>query len=220
MADNDSTASDGPQDPTSSSYGNAPYGNTPRDTPTSATPGSDDPTSPVPPPPPARPGHQTPGYSTAPPPPPAPSGDQPYGQQSYGQQPYGQQPPGEQSTYGAYGAIPQQYGQQPWGVAPRKSNVSAIVLLILSLVLPFTCLLILQPLAAIPAIVALVKNEPDPAGSRRWTRIGWIVFGVLAVLQILVAIAGFALFAANIDEFGSGWESSWSESLSSSTDIY
>ncbi|WP_068398413.1 hypothetical protein [Kribbia dieselivorans] len=121
------------------------------------------------------------------------SGQQAYGQQTYGEQPYGTQP------YGAPPTPPQAYGQP----APQYSgdyhptsstNTSAVVLLVLSLLAPFIGL-VLQPIAAVPAIVALTKQSTDPASSRRWTRGGWITFAILIVLEIILIIAAIAFFA-------------------------
>lgn len=74
---------------------------------------------------------------------------------------------------------------------PSESNVSAVVLTILS-VLSLCNFLALGSLAL--GIIALAKSSTDPEGSRRLTRIGWIVFAVVWAL-VIVCIVAFLVFA-------------------------
>jgi amino acid transporter len=74
--------------------------------------------------------------------------------------------------------------------APTESNVSAVVLTILS-VLSLCNFLALGSLAL--GIIALAKRSTDPEGSRRLTRIGWIVFAVVWAL-VIVSIVAFLVF--------------------------
>jgi hypothetical protein len=140
-------------------------------------------------------------------PPPAPPMSNPYAQrppvqrppvQQYGQQvpAYGQQPTVQQ--YGqqapAYGQQPPGFGQQPYQTgAPTTQNVSAIVLMILSVlslcnVVAFGSLVL--------GIVALTKQSADPEGSRHLTKIGWIVFAVSWAVAIL-AVIGLVILGIN-----------------------
>jgi hypothetical protein len=144
--------------------------------------------------------------------PPQPQGQQPPPPAPYGQQPpppppYGQQQPGQQ--YPAYGQQPSPYGQQPGPQYPAygqqtyatgqqtEANGSAIVLTILSGV----SILVGNILAIgslIMGIVALTKNNTDHEGSRKLTKIGWIVFAVTWAVAILAGIALIVLFATAI----------------------
>ncbi|MGQ7297202.1 hypothetical protein [Quadrisphaera sp. KR29] len=148
-----------------------------------------------------------------------PYGQPPYGQPSYGQPPYGQAPaPGypqpPQGSHAApgpmtpgYGQVPGQgygYGQGYAGVpassAPRHPvSPSSVVLLVLSgllaLVLSWTVVGLAYAAPAVLGIVALTRAGTDPAGARRLTRTGWVVFAVLTALVVLVLVGVFALFA-------------------------
>lgn len=115
------------------------------------------------------------------------SGIPPYGQVSpypaYGQAPpytpYGQAPP-----YPPYGEAPSSLYQTP------QQNVSAIVLTIVSALLTVSCYFSLVGIVPLViAIIALTKQGTDITGSRRLSRIGWIVLGVLALLFVAVAAA-------------------------------
>jgi hypothetical protein len=138
--------------------------------------------------PPAPPGAAYP-YGQQPPapqgsPPAAPPMSNPYAQQPPVQQ-YGQQAPayGQQPPVQHYGQQAPAYGQQPFGTgAPTESNVSAIVLTILS-ALSLCNLLAIGSLVL--GIIALTKTSTDPEGSRRLTKIGWIVFAVVWAVTIL-----------------------------------
>ncbi len=121
-------------------------------------------------------------YAQQPPPQPSPWSTQPsdpYGQPT-GQsgQPYPSQP------YPAY-------GQSPYA-SSAPTNTSAIILTILS-ALSLWNILAVAPLVL--GIVALTKNSTDPQGSRRFTKIGWIVFVAVWVLVILLVI-GFGVLLA------------------------
>jgi hypothetical protein len=173
-----------------------------------------DPTAPLPPPPPAPtpPGAGSPHsdepvaghYGQQQPTPPAePPGSNPYAQQppppAYVQQPppppYGQaQPYGQTQSGQQYPA----YGQQPYATGqPAEANGSAIVLTILSGVSLLFCN-ILAIASLVVGIVALTKNTTDHEGSRRLTKIGWIVFAVCWGIGILGLIAYVIFIAAAI----------------------
>jgi hypothetical protein len=164
-----------------------------------------DPTAPIPTPPSAPgaaqpPGEQPADHPQATPPVPPPLSN-PYAQQPppapYPQQsaqPYGQPQQGPQ--YPAY-------GQQPYSTGPHpNANAAAIVLTVLSGISLFICnILAIAPL--ILGIVSLTKNPTDPVGSRRLTKIGWIVFAGVWVLGILIVIGYLVLFATAVNN-GSG----------------
>jgi|SRR5450631_514608 len=107
-------------------------------------------------------------------PPPAP-----YGQQA---DQYGQPWPGQQ--YPAY-------GRQSYATGlPAEANTSAIVLTILS---ALSLCNFLTVGALVLGIVALTKNSTDPVGSRRLTKIGWIVFAVVWALVIVGFVGAIAV---------------------------
>jgi hypothetical protein len=101
-----------------------------------------------------------------------------------------EQPPPAQPYAQPAGQHGQPYpasGQESYETsAPTESNVSAIVLTILS-VLSLCNLLTLGSLAL--GIIALAKRSTDPESSRRLTRIGWIVFAVVWALVIVGIVA-------------------------------
>ena len=110
-------------------------------------------------------------------PPPAPYG-----------QPYGQAQPGQVPTYG-----------QPYASGQHtEANTSAIVLTVLSGVSLIFCN-ILAVASLILGIVALTKNTSDQRGSRRLTRIGWIVFASVWAVAILVLVGLIILGATSSD---------------------
>src|ERR1035437_893995 len=117
-------------------------------------------------------------YAQGPPPPPYAQGPPP---PAYGQAQSGQQ-------YPAYSQQPYASGQQ----AP--ANASAIVLTVLSGVSIVSCN-ILAIASLVLGIVALTKNTTDHGGSRRLTKIGWIVFAAVWGVAILVFV-GVLVFAA------------------------
>jgi hypothetical protein len=80
-------------------------------------------------------------------------------------------------------------------------NVSAIVLTILS-ALSFCNLLTLCSLVL--GIIALTKNSADPEGSRRLTKVGWVVFAVAWVAGIVALVAYVGIFASTRGTSGSG----------------
>jgi hypothetical protein len=121
-------------------------------------------------------------------PPSSPPLSNPYAQQPPAQ-PYGQhadqyaQPwPGQQ--YPAYGQ--QSYTTGP----PTPTNTSALVLTILS---ALSLCNFLTVASLVLGILALTKSSTDPQGSRRLTRIGWIVFAVVWVLVIMGVIGAILL---------------------------
>ena len=127
-----------------------------------------------------------------------PSQSDPYGQPA-GQ--YGQ-------PAGQYGQQYPAYGQAPYatGAPPAPTNTSAIILTILS-VLSLGNFLTVGSLVI--GIIALSKNSTDPEGSRRLTKIGWVVFAVVWALVIVVVILGITFFAfapadVSTSNFGSG----------------
>lgn len=182
-----------------------------------------DPTTPMPtpPPPPVAPPRQAESQAAVPPPVPAsnPYAQQPpvqyeqYGQQysqqtgqpggQYGQPqpgPYGQPQPGQQ--YPAYGQQAYATGQQ------SETNVSAIVLTIVSgIIMLSTCFLIGIP-SLIFGIMALTSNNTDPTGSRKKTKTGWILFAVNAGVVILLGVIGSVLlvtYSNNTSSTGFGY---------------
>ena len=94
---------------------------------------------------------------------------------------------GGPAGYPPPGQPPFSYQQAP----QRRTNVSAIVLLILSGLTLLACCLVEIP-AVILAIVALTKQNDDPAGSRRLTTYGWIAFGVGLLIAVVVAVLLYA----------------------------
>jgi hypothetical protein len=135
------------------------------------------PTAPIPPPP-------APPRAAAPVPPPVNGPYSPQPAQPYGQQPdpYVQPWPGQQY---------QVHGQQsyPYG-PPTEANASAIVLTILS---ALSLCNLLTVASLVLGIVALTKNSTDPEGSRRLTKIGWIVFAAAWALVIVGLVGVVAL---------------------------
>ncbi len=128
-----------------------------------------------------------------------------YGQSPYGQAPqYGQQGgyDGQQGGYngqqdnGGYDQQGYGYGNQPGYYAPAPqqggSNTSAIVLTVASGIATLFCCGSGIP-SLIFGIIALTKQQNDPAGSAKMTKIGWIVFAVLVVLAIIAIIIYFAV---------------------------
>jgi hypothetical protein len=88
-------------------------------------------------------------------------------------------------------------GQPPFAYRPAQpggTNVSAIVLLILSALSLLGCCIVEIP-AVILAIVALTKQNDDPEGSKRITKYGWIAFAVGLVIAVVVVVI---LFAAGV----------------------
>ena len=141
-------------------------------------------------------------------PPAAPGASSPYGQQPPAPQvtppasnPYAQQPPAppyvtpSSNPYGQqYPAPP--YGQQYYaaGAPAVPSNTSAIVLTIVSGVSMFGTAFFVGIPSLIFGIMALTSNTTDPVGSRKKSRIGWIIFAVNVSILVLLIVAAIAFF--------------------------
>jgi hypothetical protein len=109
----------------------------------------------------------------------------PYAQQPPAQ-PYAQQPPAQ-----PYGQQYPAYGQQSYPTGPpTEANASATVLTILS---ALSLCNFLTVASLVLGIVALTKNSTDPEGSRRLTKIGWIVFAAAWALVIVGLVGAVAL---------------------------
>ena len=141
-------------------------------------------------------------------PPAAPGASSPYGQQPPAPQatppasnPYAQQPPAppyvtpSSNPYGQqYPAPP--YGQQYYaaGAPAVPSNTSAIVLTIVSGVSMLGTAFFVGIPSLIFGIMALTSNTTDPVGSRKKSRIGWIIFAVNVSILVLLIVAAIAFF--------------------------
>ena len=134
--------------------------------------------------------------SQAPTPPPGPPAyNQPaaYGQGTppnpYAVNPGQPVPPANPYARGGGSPYPPPGGQAPFTYQQgpqRQTNISAIVLLVVSGLM--VCTLVQIP-AAILAIVALTKQNDDPVGSRRIARYGWIAFAVgLVICAVFIGI--------------------------------
>ena len=144
-------------------------------------------------------------------PPAAPGASSPYGQQPPAPQatppasnPYAQQPPAppyvtpSSNPYGQqYPAPP--YGQQYYaaGAPAVPSNTSAIVLTIVSGVSMLGTAFFVGIPSLIFGIMALTSNTTDPVGSRKKSRIGWIIFAVNVSILVLLIVAAIAFFVVN-----------------------
>lgn len=124
----------------------------------------------------------------------------PYGQQP--PPPYTQQPP-------AYGQQPPAYGQQYYatGASRAPNNTSAIILTIVAGVSMLSTVFFVGLPSLIFGIMALTSNNTDPVGSRKKSRIGWIVYAINAgavVLLAVIAVALLVISGVNFDgqEFG------------------
>ncbi|XVX19644.1 hypothetical protein ACQP1U_15250 [Actinomycetota bacterium] len=139
-----------------------------------------------------------PGYQT----PPQPYGGQPYGDPN---QPYGQPTPpyagGYQQPQGA--AYPPAYG--PYGTPaygqPSQTNGNAIAVTVVSGLSLVLCGGILCIPALVMGIMAITKQQTDPAGSSRMARNAWIAYVVGIVLSILVIVGIFAVAMATGEDF-------------------
>jgi hypothetical protein len=152
-------------------------------------PDDDAPTQPVPPygAPPSPQQPQQPPYQT------------PYGQPAYGQPPYQppQQPPyGSQPQYGYGYPQPPGYATPAYGgySQPTPTPGSTIALVVVSGICTLGCLFGIPSLVL--GIIALTKVNTNIAETRRLTRIGWIVFGVVAALAVLAIIVIIAIAAS------------------------
>ena len=109
---------------------------------------------------------------------------------------YGQ---GQQGGYGGYDG----YGQQPgyYAAQPQQgagTNVSAIVLTVLAGLTTLSCYFSLAGVPALVfAIIALTKQNSDMAASRRMTKIGWIVWGVLMVVVVIAIVVIIAVVVSH-----------------------
>jgi hypothetical protein len=134
-------------------------------------------------------------------PPAAPPESNPYAQQPP-VQPYGEPTPGQPQPGQQYQAYGQPYAATP----PTPANGSAIALTIVSGVSVLFCNL-LAIASLVLGIIALTKNRVEPESSKRLTKTGWIVFGVVWALAILLFVGYIALFAASFSSssFNSGF---------------
>ena len=126
--------------------------------------------------------------------PPAEQYGQPAGQ--YGQPqpaqpypPYGQQAPAQQ-----YGQPHPGYAQQHYATGATESNVSAIVLTIVSVLTLLGTWCVIGIPSLIIAIMALTANSTDPTGSRKKAKTGWIVFGVNVAVAALIILGVVVLW--------------------------
>ncbi|NMM23796.1 MAG: hypothetical protein HHJ11_09905 [Phycicoccus sp.] len=147
--------------------------------------------------PPAPPG-VSPAYGQQPPTPQAvPPVSNPYAQQPPAP-PYGQPPapPYGQPPAPPYGQEYPGYGQQYYatGAPAVPSNTSAIVLTIVSGVSMLSTAFFVGIPSLIFGIMALTSNATDPVGSRKKSRIGWIIYAVNAGIIILLIIGLISLF--------------------------
>jgi hypothetical protein len=113
--------------------------------------------------------------------------------------PYAQGPPPPPYDQGpppaSYSQPYPAYSQQPYGSGQHApANGSAIVLTVVSGVSVVFCN-ILSIASLVLGIVALTKNATDHEGSRRLTKIGWIVFAAVWGVAILAIIGVIALGA-------------------------
>jgi hypothetical protein len=140
-----------------------------------------------------------PPVPSAPPAPPGPQlGYEPGYQPGYqpGQPPgYAQgYQPGYAPGYSTPEAPPPFHPAYGYAAPVAPTNVSAIVLTVIAGLLTISCYF---SLAGIPGlvlgIIALTQNNSDPAGSRRMSKIGWIVLGVVAVLHVIVYVVLIAM---------------------------
>lgn len=130
-----------------------------------------------------QPAPPAPGYGY----PPAPGYGAPVG---YGQPPQGYGPP---PSYG-YAGVPA--SAAPRGQVPTSAVVLVVLSGLLTLVLSWTVVGLLYVGPAVLAVVAMTRAGSDPAGARRLTRTGWIVFGVMtALLGVLVVVGLVLLFS-------------------------
>lgn len=143
-------------------------------------------------------------YAASPPP---PAGD-PYAAPQPAYDPYAAT--GGAAAQGGYPAYqaPGQWQAPPaaYGAAP-ESNTSGLVLTIVSAIAMFTCCFGVFPL--IFGIISLSKNATDPVGSRRMSKIGWIVFGVTAAIMLIIIVAFVAIGIAGGWDSGSSYDSDY-----------
>lgn len=127
----------------------------------------------------------------------------PYAHDPYAQEPYPSAPQAPIPTQQASPADAEgpylPAGGYPAYAPPQPLNVSALVLTIVSAMLSLTCYF---TLAGVPAlilgIVALTKQQTDPAGASRLAMWGWVVLGVVSLVVVL-AIGALVAFAVTAD---------------------
>ncbi len=160
-------------------------------------PATPEPASPSTPPVPPAPGYGPPPAASQPFPqgpqnpyaaPPAQGAQNPYGAPPpppQFQPPYPSQEQVQSGSYGpGYAAPPVQYGQ------PRSMSGNTIALLVVSGLATFGCLFGIP--ALIFAIIAATKTQ-EPAEQAKYTRYGWIAFGVTLLLVVIGIIAVIAI---------------------------
>jgi len=114
-----------------------------------------------------------------------PSQPNPYGQPA-GQ--YGPSQPGQQ--YPAYGRTP--YAP----LANSETNVSAVILTIVSGLSMLVSVFTVGIPSLIFGIMALTSNSTDPVGSRKKAKTGWIIYAINAVVVLLVFVIGVVALIA------------------------
>jgi hypothetical protein len=135
-----------------------------------------------------QPGYPQPQY------PQTPYSQTPYGQPQYGQPQYGQ-PQYGQPQYGQY-PQPAGYGTPQYGGYPQPPATpgSTIALVIVSGLFTLGCLFGIASL--ILGIIALTKVRTELDECKRLTKIGWIVFGVLAGVALVAGIVIIGILAS------------------------
>jgi hypothetical protein len=94
------------------------------------------------------------------------------------------------------------YSQAPAGYAPPRTNVSALVLTILSGLLLLSCS-VLHVVSLVLAAMALSRQNSDPAGSASLARKGWWAFGIALAVEVLVVVGFIALGVSGAFDSGS-----------------
>jgi len=114
------------------------------------------------------------------------------GQGQYGQPQYGGQYPA--------------YGQSRYATG-APNNTSAIILTIVSGVSMLSTLFFVGIPSLVLGIMALTSNGTDPVGSRKKSRIGWIIYAINAALVIIfaVGIAALVLITGSTSDTNSGF---------------
>lgn len=103
-------------------------------------------------------------------------------------------PPPAAQPYGPHGYA---YPPPAYYPQPQPTNVSALILTILSAVLALSCYCTLPGIVSLVfGIIALTKQSTDPAGSAKLAKYGWIAFAALMVVSIIAWVAFFALVVA------------------------
>lgn len=109
------------------------------------------------------------------------------------------QPPPPQQQYPApqqpYPS-PQRTPHHPDFPPPRNDVglIGGVILICASLAFLAFCM-ILTPIAAIPGIVAISKNNSDPEGATRWMIGGWVTLAVMLALSVVLWFTFFASLA-------------------------